>query len=143
MRSRPIFSSKSDFMFHSRSLSFCHIFLRLKDWLASIWFQKLIYNAYLVDRSLWYRVWGNQFWLDLRVCGITKLKHLKFNQPLKQSHMTMKKVFEVSIWSIMTRIARFYFWIENFSFIFLSNRLIISRIFISLCSPVHDLYNAI
>jgi hypothetical protein len=34
---------------------------------------------------------------DLRVCGLTNLKLLKFNQALKKSLGTMEKVFEVSI----------------------------------------------
>jgi hypothetical protein len=55
---------------------------------------------------------------DLWVRGLTNLNLLKFNQALKQSFVTMEKVFEVSIWSIMARIARFHFWIENFSFSF-------------------------
>jgi hypothetical protein len=47
---------------------------------------------------------------------------MKFNQALKQSLVTMEKVFEVSIWSIMARIARFHFWNENFPLSFLLNR---------------------
>jgi hypothetical protein len=62
------------------------------------------------------------FWPDLRIHGLNNLKLLKFNQALKQSLGTMKKVFEVSIWSIMARIAQFYFYIKNFSFSFLPNR---------------------
>jgi hypothetical protein len=62
------------------------------------------------------------FWPDLRVRGLTNLKVMKFNQALKQFLVTMEKVFEVSIWSIIARIARFYFWIRNFFFRFLPNR---------------------
>jgi hypothetical protein len=62
------------------------------------------------------------FWPDLRIRGLTNLKLMKFNQALKQSLVTMEKVFEVPIWSIMTQIARFHFWIENFLFSFLPNR---------------------
>jgi hypothetical protein len=47
-----------------------------------------------------------------------------------------KKVFEMSIWSIMVRIARFYFWIENFSFDFSSNR---STVLFSMLFPT--IYN--
>jgi hypothetical protein len=76
---------------------------------------------------------------DLRVRGLTNLKLLKFNQALKQYLVTIEKVFEVSIWSIMAQIAQFYFWIKNFSFSFLPNRLTILWVlhlfmFFSLCS---------
>jgi hypothetical protein len=37
------------------------------------------------------------FLSDLRVRGLINLKLMKFNQALKQSLVTMKKVFEVSI----------------------------------------------
>jgi hypothetical protein len=76
---------------------------------------------------------------DLWIRGLTNLKFLKFSQALKKSLGTMDKVFEVSILSIMARIARFYFWIGNFLFSFLPNRSTISRVIFlivlsSLCS---------
>jgi hypothetical protein len=122
MHPRPVFIFKPDFKPHSRSSSFLHYFLCFKAWLASNWSQELIYNIYSINRMLRYRVWPTRFWPDLRVRGLTNLKLMKFNQALKQSLVTMEKVFEVLIWSIMTRIAQFHFWIGNFPFSFLPNR---------------------
>jgi hypothetical protein len=128
MHPRPVFAFKLDFKSHSRSPSFLHHFLYFKAWLVSNWSQKFIYNVYSINGMLWYRVWPTRFWTQFVSLWSHQFESYKFNQALKQSLKTMKKMFEVSIWLIMARIARFYFWIENFSFNFLPNRSTISRV---------------
>jgi hypothetical protein len=88
----------------------------------------LIYNIYSINRISGIEFDQLGYWPDLRVRGLTNLKLSKFNQALKQSLVTMEKVFELLIWSIMARIAWFYFSIGNFSFSFLPNCSTISRV---------------
>jgi hypothetical protein len=101
----------------SRVLKFDLHLIDSRNW-STIFIQSIEYFGIEFDQL--------SFWLDLWVRGLTNLKLLKFNQALKQSLVTMEKVFEVSIWSIMTQNVRFYFWIRNFSYSFLPNRSTIS-----------------
>jgi hypothetical protein len=121
MHPRPVFTFKPDFKPHSRSPSFHHHFLRFKSWLTYNWSQNLSIMFIQSIECSGIEFDQLDFWPNLRVRGFTNLKLIKFNQALKQSLVTMEKVFEVSIWSIMARITLFYFWTEHFPFSFLPN----------------------
>jgi hypothetical protein len=131
--SRPTLPSKPDF---KPIVVLLHFFIIFSSFLVC---SKL--DLHLIDFRNWsiifiqsIKCFGIEFEQldfgpDLRVRGLTNLKLLKINQALKQSFVTMKKVFEVSISSIIVRIAWFYFSIGNFFFIFLPNRFTISWVF--------------
>jgi hypothetical protein len=129
MHPRPDFAFKPDFKPHSRSSSFHHHFLCFKVWLTSNWSQELTYNVYSINKMLWYRVWPTRFLTRFVSSWSHQFKAYEIQPSLKQSLVTMEKVFEVSIWSIMARIARFHFWIRNSPFSFLPNRWTILHVF--------------
>jgi hypothetical protein len=117
MHPRPVFAFKPDFKPHGRFPSFLHHFLCFKAWLAFSGMDPRNWSIMFIQSIKCYGIEFDQlnFWPDLRVRSLTNLKLMKFNQAIKQSFVTTEKVFEVSIWSIIARIARFYFWIGNFS----------------------------